>query len=65
MSSKNIKIDPINTLPKALKYPAKFVRHQEQAAGLSGGGFGKEKERFYGSLCKRFSPERCDTGADV
>ena len=35
MSSKNIKIDPINTLPKALKYPAKFVRHQEQAAGLS------------------------------
>ena len=34
MSSNNNKI-LINTLPKSLKPAAKFVRHQEQAAGLS------------------------------
>lgn len=34
MSSNNNKI-LINNLPKPLKYAAKFVRHQEQASGLS------------------------------
>ena len=34
MSSNNNKI-LINTLPKSLKPAAKFVRHQEQASGLS------------------------------
>ena len=34
MSSNNNKI-LINSLPKYIKFPAKFIRHQEQASGLS------------------------------